>query len=59
MRTPALKLTIGQRKETNDKKEYRRAQALLKKCEDNTHKSIAKEHGVDELPHISKEGLND
>ena len=40
LRTPTLKLTIGQRnglksfmKETNDKKEYRRAQAVLEKSE--------------------------
>ena len=66
MRTPTLKLTIGQRNglksfmdvnawrkedsnpETNDKREYRRAQAILKKGEGKTHKTIAKEHGVDE-----------
>ena len=56
MRTPSiLKLTIGQRnglksfmKKTNDKKEYRRAQAVLKKGEGKTHKTIAKEHVVDE-----------
>jgi len=55
LRTPTLKLTIGQRnglksfmKETNDKKEYRRAQAVLEKSEGKTHKAIAKEHGVDE-----------
>ncbi|MFZ0514732.1 MAG: helix-turn-helix domain-containing protein [Candidatus Nitrosopolaris sp.] len=56
MRTPStLKLTIGQRnglksfmKKTNDKKEYRRAQAVLRKGEGKTHKTIAKEHGVDE-----------
>ena len=35
-------------KETNDKKEYRRAQAVLEKSEGKTHKAIAKEHGVDE-----------
>jgi hypothetical protein len=41
VRTPTLKLTIGQRnglksfmKKTNDKKEYRRAQAVLEKSED-------------------------
>ena len=55
MRTPTLNLTIGQRnglksfmKKTKDKKEYRRAQAILKKAEGKTHKSIAKEHGVNE-----------
>jgi transposase len=55
VRTPTLKLTIGQRnglrsfmKKTNDKKEYRRAQAILKKGEGKTHKEIAKEHGVNE-----------
>ena len=47
LRTPTLKLTIGQRnglksfmKETNDKKEYRRAQAILEKTEGKTHKAI-------------------
>ena len=35
-------------KETNDKKEYRRAQTVLEKSEGKTHKAIAKEHGVDE-----------
>jgi transposase len=35
-------------KKTNDKKEYRRAQAILKKGEGKTHKEIAKEHGVNE-----------
>ena len=35
-------------KKTNDKKEYRRAQAVLEKSEGKTHKAIAKEHGVDE-----------
>ena len=51
LRTPTLKLTIGKRnglksfmKETNDKKEYRRAQAILEKSEGKTHKAIAKEH---------------
>ena len=55
VRTPTLKLTIGQRnglrsfmKKTNDKKEYCRAQAVLEKSEGKTHKAIAKEHGVDE-----------
>ena len=55
VRTPTLKPTIGQRnglksfmKKTNDKREYRRAQAILKKGEGKTHKPIAKEHGVDE-----------
>ncbi len=55
MRTPTINLTIGQRnglksfmKKTKDKKEYRRAQAILKKAEGKTHKSIAKEHGVNE-----------
>ena|SRR5215469_3673878 len=55
LRTPTLKLTIGQRnglktfmKETNDKKKYRRVQAVLEKSEGKTHKAIAKEHGVDE-----------
>ena len=55
VRTPTLKLTIGQRnglksfmKETNDKKEYRRAQAVLEKSEGKTHIAIAREHGVDE-----------
>jgi len=50
LRTPTLKLTIGQRnglksfmKETNDKKEYRRAQAILEKTEGKTHKAIAKQ----------------
>jgi Homeodomain-like domain len=33
---------------TNDKKEYRRAQAVLEKAEGNTHKAIAKEHDVNE-----------
>jgi transposase len=33
-------------KKTKDKKEYRRAQAILKKAEGKTHKSIAKEHGL-------------
>ena len=32
----------------NDKKEYRRAQAVFEKSEGKTHKAIAKEHGVDE-----------
>ena len=47
---------------TNDKKEYRRAQAVLEKSEGKTHKAIAKEHGVDErttqrwiAPYIKKE----
>ena len=35
-------------KKTNDKREYRRAQAILRKCESRTYKDIAKEHGVDE-----------
>ena len=35
-------------KKTNDKTEYRRAQAILRKCEDRTHKAIAMEHGVNE-----------
>ena len=35
-------------KKTNDKKEYRRAQSVLKKGEGKTHKTIAKEHVVDE-----------
>jgi hypothetical protein len=42
-RTPTLKLTIGKRnglksfmKKTNDKKEYRRAQAVLEKSEGKT-----------------------
>ena len=56
VRTPSiLKLTTGQRnglrsfmKKTNDKKEYRRAQAILKKAEGRTHKTIAKEHSVNE-----------
>src|SRR5262249_28014429 len=55
LRTPTLKLTIEQRnglksfmKETNDKKEYRRAQAALDKSEGKTHKGISKEHDVDE-----------
>ena len=56
LRTPStLKLTIGQRnglksfmKKTKDKKEYRRAQAIIEKSEGKTHKAIAKEHGVDE-----------
>ena len=46
LRTPTLKLTIGQRnglksfmKKTNDKKEYRRAQAVLEKSEGKTHKA--------------------
>jgi transposase len=50
-----LKLTLGQRnslksfmKKTNDKREYRRAEAILRKCEGRTYKAIAKEHGVDE-----------
>jgi len=47
VRTPTLKLTIGQRnglksfmKKTKDKKEYRRAQAVLKKGEGKTHKAL-------------------
>ena len=61
LRTPTLKLTIGQRnglkfmKETNDKKEYRRAHAVLEKSEGKTHKAIAKEHGVDERKSIAFE----
>jgi transposase len=50
-----LKLTLGQRnglksfmKKTNDKTEYRRAQAILRKCEGMTHKAIAMEHVVNE-----------
>ena len=50
-----LKLTLGQRnglksfmKKTNDKTEYRRAQAIVRKCEGRTHKAIAMEHGVNE-----------
>jgi transposase len=35
-------------KKTNDKKEYRRAQAVLEKAEGKTHKAIAKEHNVNE-----------
>jgi transposase len=35
-------------KKTNEKKEYCRAQAILRKCEGRTHKAIAKEYGVDE-----------
>jgi len=35
-------------KKTNDKNEYRRAQAVLEKSEGKTHKTIAKEHGVNE-----------
>ena len=35
-------------KKIKDKKEYRRAQAVLEKAEGKTHKTIAKEHGVDE-----------
>lgn len=35
-------------KKTNEKKEYRRAQAILLKCEGRTYKDIANEHGVDE-----------
>src|SRR6476660_6813983 len=35
-------------KKTNDKTEYRRAQAILRKCEGRTHKAIAMEHGVNE-----------
>lgn len=35
-------------KKTNEKNEYRRAQAILWKCKGRTHKAIAKEHGVDE-----------
>ena len=35
-------------KKTNDKKEYRRAQAVLEKSEGKTHKAIAEEHGIDE-----------
>lgn len=35
-------------KKTKDKMEYRRAQAILKKAEGKTHKSIAREHGVNE-----------
>ena len=56
MRIPSkLNLTVGQRnglksfmKKTNVKNEYRRAHAILKKCEGRTHQTIAKEHGVDE-----------
>ena len=53
-------------KKTNDKREYRRAQAILEKAEGKTYKAIAKEHGVDErtiqrwiAPYIKKgvEGL--
>ena len=29
-------------------REYRRAEAILRKCEGRTYKAIAKEHGVDE-----------
>ena len=67
-----LKLTIGQRnglrsfmKKTNDKKEYRRAQAVLEKSEGKTHKAIAKEHGVDErttqrwIAALSRKALKD
>ena len=35
-------------KKTNDKREYRRAQAILRKCESRNYKAIAMEHGVDE-----------
>jgi transposase len=35
-------------KKTKDKKEYRRAQAILKKGEGKTHKAIAKEHDINE-----------
>lgn len=35
-------------KKTKDKKEYRRAQAVLEKAKGNTHKAIAKEHDVNE-----------
>ena len=35
-------------KKTNYKREYRRAQAILRKCESRTCKAIAMEHGVDE-----------
>jgi hypothetical protein len=35
-------------KKTKDKKEYRRAQAVIQKSEGKTHKAIAEEHGVDE-----------
>ena len=35
-------------KKTKDKKEYRRAQAVLEKAKGNTHKDIAKEHDVNE-----------
>src|SRR5438093_650672 len=35
-------------KKTNDKTEYRRAQAILRKCEGRAHKAIAMEHGVNE-----------
>lgn len=33
-------------KKTNDKREYRRAQTILRKCEGRTYKAIAKEHDV-------------
>ena len=72
LRTPTLKLTIGQRnglksfmKKTNDKKEYRRAQAVLEKSEGKTHKAIAKEQAQmkeqpkDGLLHISRKTLKD
>ena len=65
VRTPTLKLTIGQRnglksfmKKTNDKKEYRRAQAVLEKSEGKTHKAIAKEHYITtKNPYILALGL--
>ena len=57
-----LKLTLGQRnglksfmEKTNDKTEYRRAQAIMRKCEGRTQKTIAMEHGVNERQ--SRDGL--
>jgi hypothetical protein len=54
VRTPP-RITIGQRnglksfmKKIKDKKEYRRAQTIFKKGEGKTHKTIAREHGVNE-----------
>jgi transposase len=36
-------------KKTKNKKEYCRVQAVLEKSEGKIHKTIAKEHGLDEI----------
>jgi hypothetical protein len=36
-------------KKTKNKKEYCRVHAVLEKSEGKIHKTIAKEHGVDEI----------